>query len=229
VDPAIASITQSFAGTSQNLVGIVGATLARVFGSLGALLGLAVLPILSFYLLAESTQVRQSVLRFIPPAHHSRMHSAAVAVDSALRSYVRGQALVCLIMGVAVGAALFLLRFPFVLLLGTVVGLAEVVPYLGFLSAAIAIVLAGFSMGPLQALLGLVAYSVINNLVGVFVTPRVMGRYLQMHPFVVMISVFAGGKLLGPGGVLIALPVAAMIQSIISELAPAPDAIVIEK
>jgi predicted PurR-regulated permease PerM len=54
----------------------------------------------------------------------------------------------------------------------------------------------------------------------VLVTPRVMGRYLRMHPFVITVSVLAGGKLLGPAGVALALPGAAVVQSLIAELAP---------
>jgi len=178
-----------------------------------------VLPLLAFYLLAERADVQRSIARFIPPVFRSRAARLGRAVDRALRSYVRGQAIVCLVMGTAVGAALVALRFPFALILGILVGFGEVVPYLGFLTAAVAIVLTGFSIDPLHAVLGLVVYAVINNLVGTFITPRVMGRYLEMHPFVVTVSVLAGGRLLGPAGAVLALPVAAVVQSVVAELA----------
>jgi predicted PurR-regulated permease PerM len=188
-------------------------------------LGLALLPLLAFYLLAESAAVQVSALRFVPEGAHSELVRLGGAVDRALRSYVRGQAIVCLVMGVVVGVALALLGFPLALLLGLLVGFAEVVPYLGFLVSAVAIGLAGLSVSPLHALAGVAAYTVINWVIGTLVTPRVMGRYLKMHPFVVTVSVLAGVQIFGPAGALLALPGAAMVQAVVGELAvsAAPD------
>ena len=104
------------------------------------------------------------------------------------------------------------------------IGLAEIVPYLGFIFAALAIALVGFTLGPAQALIGLLAYTIVNNLVGLFITPRVMGRYLKMHPYVVTLSVLAGAKLLGPAGVMLALPLAAIVQAVASQFAKHPQA-----
>jgi predicted PurR-regulated permease PerM len=228
VDPITEMVRTNLAAMSENAAGIIAAAFGRVFSSLGALLGVAVLPLLSFYLLAEREEVKHSAFRFIPPVLHVRVRGAAGAIDRALRSYVRGQAIVCLVMGTSVGVALTLMRFPYALFLGALVGIAEIVPYLGFLLAATAIVLTGFTLGPLQAVLGLGLYTLINNLVGMLITPRVMGRYLEMHPYVVTLSVLAGAKLLGPGGVLLALPLAAIVQSMISEFAQrSPDEIIV--
>ena len=223
VDPVTEMLHANLASLGPNAAGLVASGLGRVFGGLGSLLGLAVLPLLSFYLLAEREDVKRSAIRFVPVSYRPRLDRLTGAIDRALRSYVRGQAIVCLVMGVMVGMALALLRFPFALILGILVGLAEVVPYLGFLTAAVAIVLTGFTIDPLHGLLGLGAYALVNNLVGVLVTPRVMGRYLQMHPFVVTVSVLAGARLLGPAGVMLALPLAAVAQSLVSELAPHDD------
>jgi predicted PurR-regulated permease PerM len=166
--------------------------------------------------------VKVSALRFVPEGAHAEIGRLGGAVDRALRSYVRGQAIVCLVMGIAVGVGLALLGYPVALLLGLLVGLAEVVPYLGFLVAAVAIALAGLSVSPLHALAGVAGYVVINWVIGTFVTPRVMGRYLKMHPFVVTVSVLAGTQIFGPAGALLALPGAAMLQAVVGELtAPA--------
>src|SRR5262249_23751980 len=137
------------------------------------------------------------------------------AVDRALKSYVRGQALVCLTMGGITGIVLSALGFSSGLLLGVVVGAAEVIPYVGFTIAALSIGLAGAGPGLKHALIRIAAYSIVNALVGMLVTPRVMGRHLKMHPFVVTVSVLAGAELLGPPGVILALPGAAVTQALI--------------
>jgi len=223
VDPVTDVIKANQSALPQNATALVTGALRRVFGGLGTVLGFAVLPVLAFYLLGEREQVKESAFGFVPPAYHARLLAMTGAVDLALRSYVRGQAIVCLAMGVAVGSVLGLLGFPYALFLGVVVGLAEIVPYLGFMFAALAIVIVGFTLGPLQALLGLAAYTIVNNLVGLFVTPRVMGRYLKMHPYVVTMSVLAGAKLLGPAGVMLALPLAAVVQAVASQFAKNPQ------
>jgi predicted PurR-regulated permease PerM len=124
-------------------------------------------------------------------------------------------------MGTVVGAALALMHHPAALLLGVLVGVSEVIPFLGPVVAAIAILLAGATVSLLQGILGVGAYALLNWIVGTFVTPRVMSRYLKMHPFVVTVSVLAGARLLGPAGALLALPCAAVIQTVMAEIAPA--------
>lgn len=219
VDPSLEALRRNAPSLLQQAGTTLLQWIGHLFGGL-VLVGAAVLPLLAFYLLAEREDVKRSALRFVPEDAHDTLDAATAAVDRALRSYVRGQALVCLIMGTTVGVVLAVLGFPVALLLGVIVGLAEVIPYLGFAAAAAAIVIAGVTVDPVRAALGLLAYVVLNNLIGILVTPRVMGRHLQMHPFVVTVSVLAGGQLLGPAGALLALPAAASAQALIQEFGP---------
>jgi predicted PurR-regulated permease PerM len=200
-------------------MGLVRAVGSRL-GELSALIGLALIPILAFYLLTEREAVETSMLGFVPRELRPRARQVLAAIDRAMRSYVRGQSLVCLTMGVLVGLALQLIGLPVAALLGTLVALAEVVPILGFWLASAAIVLTGWGVSPAVALTGFGAYLAINQLVAYLVTPRVMSRHMKMHPFVVMVSILAGGTLMGAPGAVLALPLAAGIQSVISEFAP---------
>ena len=189
-------------------------------GDLGRIVGLALIPILAFYLLTERDAVEHSALGFVPEGARPRVRQALRAVDRALRSYVRGQTIVCATIGLTSWLALWALGLPASLLLGVVVGLAEVIPILGFWIASITIVLAGWSVAPATAAWAFVTYLALNQLVGTLVTPRVMGRHMRLHPFVVIVSILAGGALLGPAGAVLALPLAAALQSLISEFAP---------
>jgi predicted PurR-regulated permease PerM len=219
LDPVVEDMRSNVSGLLQNLAGTFAGWAGMGLGGVGKVLQLTLLPFLAFYLLAESRAVEASALRFLPEGTHAEIERFGGAIDRALRSYVRGQAIVCLVMGVVTGIALALLGSPVPLLLGLLIGFAELVPYLGFLVAATAIALAGLSVGPLHALTAVAVYLVINWAIGTFVTPRVMGRYLKMHPFVVTVSVLAGTQIFGPAGALIALPGAAMLQALVGELA----------
>jgi predicted PurR-regulated permease PerM len=203
--------------------GAILTALGHSFGSIGHVVGLALIPILAFWLLAEREAVERSALEFIPEDARGRVGQVITAIDRALRSYVRGQTVVCAVMGLAVGIALAFLHVPVPALLGTLVAVAEIVPILGFWSASLAIVLAGWAVSPQLALWGFLAYMLINQAASLLLTPRVMGRHMKLHPFVVLVSILAGGALLGAAGAVLALPLAAATQSIVSELAPRPD------
>lgn len=193
--------------------------LGLLFSRVEQVLGLAVLPILAFYLVADSDRVRDSLLRLLPEHARDSLLSAGPAVDRALKSYVRGQALVCLTMGVGTGAMLAIAHVPNAFFLGVLAGLAETLPLVGAFVATIAIVLSGLTLDLGHGLLGLGLYSTNNWLLGTFVTPRVMERYLEIHPFVVIVSVLTGARLLGPAGAILALPIAAVTQALVEHLA----------
>lgn len=187
----------------------------------GGVLCLTLLPLLAFYLLADADAVKNSVMSFIPEEARAEIATVGGAVDRALRSYIRGQSVVCLMTGVLVMIGLALLHHPAAVLLGVIAGAAELIPYLGFTITVLAIALAGSAVGTFQAVAGVAFYMVLNWSIGTFVTPRLMGRYLKMHPFVITVSVLAGADLFGPAGALLALPAAAVFQAIIGTLAPA--------
>ena len=133
--------------------------------------GFALLPLLTFYLLADSNAVRSSALSFVPEEARADVVRLGDVVGRALGSYVRGQAVVCIVTGIAVGVALAATHHPAALLLGIVAGAAEVIPYVGFMVTAVTIVLAGLTSSPLQALLGLGIYVMLNWTIGSFRDP----------------------------------------------------------
>ena len=190
-----------------------------LFARFDQLLGLAVLPVLTFYLLADAERVRESMLRFLPEELRKSIDDAGGSVHRALQSYVRGQALVCLAMGTATGTLLAIAGVPNALFLGTLAAIAEILPFLGALVVVLAITLSGLSVDPWRAVIGVAIYTTNNWLLSTFVTPRVMERYLKLHPFAVIVSVLAGAQLLGPPGAILALPAAAMALAVVEGLA----------
>jgi len=218
VGPALQHVDDALPTIQSWLLRWIG----RMFSNVVQLASAVVVPVLAFYLLAERGAVRASWMRFIPAEAHPRLEKVGQAIDRALASYVRGQAVVCLVSGAAMTVALTAMGLSHALLLGFLVAVAEILPFLGFWFAAVAIGLVGLGEGPMRAALALVTYVVSNALIGLLVTPRVMGRHLKMHPFVVTVSVLAGGELLGPPGVLLALPAAAIAQSLVQTFTAPP-------
>ena len=223
VGPAVDQARNDLPSLVPQLGGTLASWTGKVVGGVGSLLGFALVPLLAFYLLADSAAVQSSALRFMPVELRPELQRIGESVNRALLSYVRGQAVVCLVTGAAAALLLALLQFPAALLLGVMAGLAQVIPYLGFTVTIVTIALVGLSVDPFHALIGAAVYFAVDWLTGTFVTPRVMERYLKMHPFVVTVSVIVGARLLGPAGALLALPGAAVLQAVIASMAREPQ------
>jgi len=216
--PALDNLSEDAGTIVPQLAGWLLRGAAGVLVRLQQFLGLLLLPVLTFYVITDGRQLRDQLLKFLPRPVRSSIVESRGRVHKALQSYVRGQAIVCFVMGTVTGLALGIVGMPDVLLLGLLAGLAEIVPVIGATLAALTIFLSGLSLGLPHALLGLGLYVAINWMLGVFVTPRVMGRELKLHPFLVMVSVLAGAQLLGPPGAILALPIAAVTQALAADV-----------
>ncbi len=217
--PALDNLSDDAGTIVPQLAGWVLRGAASVLARLQQVLGLLLLPVLTFYVITDGRQLRDALIAFLPKPVATSIVESRGRMHKALQSYVRGQAIVCFVMGTTTGLALGIARMPDVLLLGLLAGLAEIVPVIGATLAALTIFLSGLSLGLPHALLGLGIYLAINWSLGVFVTPRVMGRELKLHPFLIMVSVLAGAQLLGPPGAILALPIAAVLQALVADVA----------
>lgn len=218
-DAAVEAVRSNARTLGPQLAGTVLKWIGGAFARLDQILGLAVLPVLTFYLLADRARVQESMLKFLPEETRAGLSGVGGSVHRALQSYVRGQTVVCLIQGTATGVFLAAAGIPNALMLGVLAGVGEVLPFIGAVITAVAIVLSGLTRDVPHALIGLGIFQLNNWLLSTFVTPRVMERYLKVHPFTVIVSVLAGAQLLGPAGAILALPAAAVVQATVEDYA----------
>jgi predicted PurR-regulated permease PerM len=188
---------------------------ARIGGSVAlAIIGNAVLiPVALFYLLMDWDKVVQRVQELIPPRLRARVNSFLDEADSVLGQYLRGQLLVMLILAVfyAIGLALFGLDLA--LPIGVFTGLAIFVPYLGFGLGLVLALLAGLlQFASIKALIMLAVVFGLGQLIeSLYLTPRLVGERIGLHPLAVIFALLAFGQLFGFVGVLIALPASAVL------------------
>jgi predicted PurR-regulated permease PerM len=187
---------------------------ARIGGSVVlALLGNAVLvPFVLFYLLMDWPRLVDRTLGFVPPRLRPQVDGFLNECDLVLGQYLRGQALVMLVLAVYYAAALAIAGFELALPVGVFTGLALFIPYLGFgLGLALA-VLAGVLQ--FTGWYGLVAVAVVYGLgqlvESLWLTPRLVGERIGLSPLAVIFALLAFGHLLGFVGVLVALPLSAV-------------------
>ncbi|MES2819354.1 MAG: AI-2E family transporter [Pseudomonadota bacterium] len=198
---------------------IAGMLLAQVGASSLALLGwlgnLLLVPVVCFYLMRDWDLMVARLRVLLPRRRESLVVKLAGECHEVLGAFLRGQLLVMLALAVVYASGLMLLGLELGLLIGLLAGLASIVPYMGFVIGLGAAVTAGLFQfgGDFYPLLGIVAVFMVGQLLeGMLLTPLLVGDRIGLHPVAVIFAILAGGQLFGFSGVLLALPVAAVIM-----------------
>lgn len=213
----IAQAQQALSGSVGNAASLLGEAAGRLLSGGAALVNLLSLvfltPVVAFFMLRDWDRLIARLDSWLPRRQAPTVRRLAGEVDAMLAGYVRGVLSVCITLSVFYAVALTLAGLPSGLLVGIVAGMLSFVPFLG---AAV-----GFLLSVGLALLtfddwlriGLVAgiFVVGQVLEGNFLTPKLVGDRIRLHPVVVIFAVLAGGALFGFLGVLLALPVAAVL------------------
>ena len=188
--------------------------LAGVFGVVNALLFVVVVPVVSFYLLLDWDRMVAHVDDLLPREHVGTIRRLARDVDRTLASFVRGQLTVCLILGSYYSLGLMLVGLQFGLVVGAVAGLITFIPYVGaIVGGALAIGLALFQFWGEWIQIALVAgiFASGQFIEGNILTPKLVGGSVGLHPVWLLFALSAFGATYGFVGMLVAVPVAAVL------------------
>jgi predicted PurR-regulated permease PerM len=198
----------------QNALGSLLSSL-KLGGSVAlTVIGNAVLiPVALFYQLLDWKRFVARVLELVPPRARPAFDSFTDEADQVLGQYLRGQLLVMLTMGVFYSAGLALFGLDLALPIGLFTGLAMFVPYVGFgIGLVMALVAGLLQFAGVKALIMVAAvYGSGQVIEGFYLTPRLVGERIGLHPLVVIFALLAFGQLFGFVGVLVALPASAVL------------------
>lgn len=205
------SVLQSQLTTlSKNLFSI---TLA-IFDNL---LTLIFLLVLTFYLLLERESLEDRLASFFV-GREARIRKSVIQIEEKLGAWLRGQFLLSLIIGFLSYIGLTVLNIPYALPLAVVAGLLEVVPVIGPIISAIPPILIALTISPILGLGVTAMYFVIQQLENHLIVPQVMRRAVGLNPLVVILAIAVGSRLLGFAGALLAVPIAVVLQIIVTEI-----------
>lgn len=214
-----AVLREALAQHWQSTGSIAATVIARATSSglaiVGALGNLALIPVVTFYLLRDWDVVVAKIRDLLPRDKEPIISQLVGECDEVVAAFLRGQFLVMLGLGTFYSAGLWLIGLNLALLVGFIAGLASVVPYLGVIVGVTAATIATvFQFDPfwLPLLLVWAIYIIGQLLEGFILTPWLVGDRIGLHPVAVIFAVLAGGRLFGFTGVLLALPVAAVVM-----------------
>ncbi|MFN2110142.1 MAG: AI-2E family transporter [Anaerolineae bacterium] len=182
----------------------VGGTAVVISYTFSLVLAILIIPFWTFYMLLDSKKLGQTFVRSIPISIREDVLKIATLIDAVFASYLRGQLVLGLIIG-AISTIFFgIAGVQFALILGVIAGIFELIPNIGPILGAVPAILVALAQNPTLALVTAIYAVVIQQVENIFITPRVLGRSVQLHPVLVMVVLVIGSELGGLVGLFLA-------------------------
>ena len=213
----VVRVREAIAGFSDRAVewalGLVRGLLRSGLAILNILSLLFITPIVTFYLLRDWDRILARLDALLPQAHADVIRAQCRSVDETLAGFVRGQGLVCLILSVFYAVSLMLVGLDLGLIVGLAAGLVSFIPYFGAISGlAVGVGMALLQFDDPLRVAAVAAVFVVGQIVeGNFLTPRMVGDRVGLHPVWVIFGALAGAALFGFVGILLAVPATAVV------------------
>lgn len=214
----IDSVGQALQILSQQVSNISSIVINQTYGVISGILGIAVVIILTFYLLLEEDGMKQFLLGILPSKNQVLTMTILNKASAKAGRWLQGQLIVSTIIGLLSFIGYVILGIKFSVVLAIFAGTMSIIPYIGPTLGAIPAVLVAILQGPWMVLGVIIVTAAVQQLEGTLITPRIMGKVVGLSPVTIIVSLLVGGTLAGIWGVVLAIPVAATVSVIIKEL-----------
>ncbi|MBS9335337.1 AI-2E family transporter [Fructobacillus sp. M1-13] len=208
VKNAVSQYASSFVRvTAGTLTGFVGAATSFTIGAL-------TIPIILFYMLADSNRFLPAIQKFFPKNRAEDVQVLGQELDHTIERYISGQAIQMLFVGFAMSIGFGLIGLPYIWLLGFIAGVANIVPYVGPFIGVFPAALVAVSVD-WKMLIGIaILMAIVQQINGSIIYPALIGKSLRIHPLTVMLLLLAAGNLWGMIGMIVVVPFYAIIRTI---------------
>ncbi len=194
--------------------------LAQLVTFTSSLLDLLLIPFFVYYLLADYRVMMSHLERLVPPRFRPTTGTLTRQVSDILSTYVRSQLLIGFVMGALYAVGFAVLRVPLAVTLGLLSGLLNFIPYLGtligFILSIAFLALDGAGFARIGGVL--IVFTIVQSVEGYYLTPKLLGDKLNLHPLWVIIGLVIGGNLFGLIGIILAVPFIAIAQVVLGFL-----------
>lgn len=187
-------------------------TITGVFGGIISFIGILVI---TFYIVIQENGLKKMFYNLIPGRHVEFVADLVSKIQKKISMWVRGQLILCFIVGLAAYLGLLIFQVKYALLLGILAGLTEIVPYAGpFIGGAVAVLFA-LAQSPFKAFLVVILYIIIQQLENNLLVPKVMQKAVGLNPIVSILALLVGFRLGGITGALFAIPIATVLDIVL--------------
>lgn len=206
-------ITDWMNRSDAGLLGGIG----NILGMLAnAILGIAIIPILLFYILKDSNKIAEGFVKLFSKDQQKEVRTILNDVDNTLSSYIQGQGIVCLCVGILCFIAFLLIGLEYALLLAVIAGLTNIIPYFGPWIGSVPAVIVAFFSSPITALITVIAIIIIQQIESNVIAPQVLGKKLKIYPITIIFLILISGRVIGLIGMIIAVPLYATFRLLVT-------------
>jgi predicted PurR-regulated permease PerM len=216
--PSTSTVLSRLPQQLTDLSGYGTAAAGVAFRFVGGVAASITVLVFAFYMLLEGAAIRRSFLALFSPHERVRVGLLLDHIGAKFGGWLRAQLLLSFTVAVPVALYLAIIGIPFPALLGVIAGLGELIPLVGLWLGAAVAVLVALSQPAWRLIAVVVFYVVIMNIEPHILVPRIMSRVVGMSPILTLVALLSGIKLLGIIGGLLAVPIAAALQVIVSEI-----------
>ncbi len=167
-------------------------------------------PVIAFYILKDLKAITETAFALVPVRYREEAKVIAKKIDTVLGSFIKGQFLVALSVGILTSIGLSVIRVDYAIVIGMITGVLNIIPYFGPVVGALLAGIVGLFRSPLTALWAVLVLLIVQQIDSLFLTPNIMRKQVSLHPVLIVFSLLTGGVLFGVMGMLLAIPVAAV-------------------
>lgn len=211
-------LNQGIANMASFSVEMAKRILNAVFGFASQAVELVVVPVLTYYLLKDWRSLQSGLINAFSVQYRQQLQNVTNEMGSVISGYIRGQIVISIIMGILVFSGMYLLGVDYPLVLGLLATLTETIPIVGPIIGAIPAILLAYIAAPALAVKVIIFYILIQQIENHLIVPNIMGHTIDLHPILVVVSLLIGGHIYGVVGMMLAVPVTALLRVIIRHL-----------
>ncbi|VBB06038.1 Hypothetical protein LUCI_1249 [Lucifera butyrica] len=196
--------------------------LRRIFDSIlhfaSQIVQLLVVPVLTYYFLKDWQSLKDHFVAVFPANLQNKLRLMIEEMGVVVSGYIRGQILTSIVIGFIVFLGMYLMDVNYPLVLGLLAMLTETIPIIGPIIGSVPAILLAYLVSPALALKVIVFYLIVHQVENHIVLPNIMGHTIELHPVLIIISLLVGGQFFGIIGMMLAVPVMALLRVIIRHL-----------
>lgn len=208
-------IRESLAKLEGMALGWVQMVLDGLMVFLANLLQIILIPILAFYFAKDKVYLQAQLWKLMPVRSRGELSLLWLEINQVLHGFLLGNLIVASLVAILTALGLMLIKMDFALIFGLVAGVFNIIPYFGPIIGMIPAVIFAFFISGKQALVVFLIMLAVQQIESNFISPKIIGEKVGVHPLVVIFALLAGGKLLGIWGLLFAVPLAGVLKVIL--------------
>ncbi|HBY56597.1 MAG TPA: hypothetical protein DEG96_01830 [Candidatus Atribacteria bacterium] len=174
--------------------------------------GIVIVPLILFYMLRDMNIFKENLYIFVSKDKKKEFKEILEEIDRIVSGFIRGRIIVCFIVGALIGIGLYLLNLKFALIIGITSGIFNFIPYLGPIVGLVLALIFALGSSWWVLLIIVILFVIVNQIEAILLNPNILGRELGLHPLTVILFILICGQLLGVLGILVAVPLAAILK-----------------